>query len=169
MITLNTEQLVSSVEAYKQDVIKRLTYMVKMFSYNVTLTASGNTPKVYAYDLETDLYRYLYEIREDKYGIPYDQGFHRGAWKFSSSKEIQFDARIVPEGAVGDRFETDFSVNYKLGQVFYIGAKGPGYSALDGGSSQVQAPEGIMRPTIDQVMSIYANDLSKYYKQGPAT
>lgn len=168
MITLNTEDLVSSLENYKQDVIKRLTHMVKMFAYHVTLTASGNTPKVYAFDLETDLYRYLYELREEKHGIPYDQGFHRGAWKFSSSQTIQFDARIIPEGTVGQRFKTDFSINYKLGQTFFVGASGPGYASLENASS-VQAPSGIMRPTIDQVMSVYAADLVKYYKEGPRT
>ena len=56
------------------------------------------------------------------------------------------------------------SGQYKLGDTFYIGANGPAYVKLEQGLSD-QAPEGIMKPTLDTIKAVIESDLKRYYDE----
>ena len=53
-----------------------------------------------------------------------------------------------------------------LGDKFYIAAKGPAFAIFEGGNNPQVGPEGIVKPTLDSVMAVYANTLLNAYKRG---
>ena len=44
MITANVDEVIKSLMAYKAEVERKLTYMVRGFAYEITRTAISNTP-----------------------------------------------------------------------------------------------------------------------------
>jgi hypothetical protein len=159
-ISVNSADLVKQLRDLKSQVERKMVNMVVGFAYNVALSASDNTP------LGVEgRYDNLYELRRLNYGIEATPGFHMGAWRYTESGSLSFDPNIyAPEEAVG-RVMQDARASYKIGDVFYIGAKGPAYQELENGSSG-KAPDGIMRPAIQQLMSIYLTDLQSFYRSG---
>lgn len=133
----------------------KLKAMVKGFSYEFTLSAIENTPLG-----DSDTYANLYKLREQRYGLAPVEGFAQGSW------QIDFDSDLMPQelysgSAAGSAAKISL-MNYSLGDTVYIGNVGPYIRSLENGYSD-QAPEGIMKPTLDQVLSAYKIDLKRYY------
>jgi len=167
MITAsNTDVLSKQLEEYSLDVQRRLKNMVAGFAREVSLAASNDTP-VGSNDMfiEHSRYHNYYLDRKNKHGIPIEPGFHSGAWQYTETGNPTFTPVIFSkENAADDNFNEAES-SYKLGDDFYIAATGPGYSALENGSS-LQAPSGITAPTLAAIESAHQADFKKYYDAG---
>lgn len=133
----------------------RMKQMVTGFSYEFTLTAIQNTPLG-----DADMYSELYKIRQLKYGLEPTEGFAQGSW------QVDYDTSFVPQelysGADAGAAAKINLMNYNLGQKVYIANKGPYIVALENGYSD-QASDGIMKPTMEQVLSSYKIDLKRHY------
>ena len=166
MITANVDEVIKSLMAYKAEVDRKLTYMVRGFAYEITRTAISNTPLG---DAEEHMALYLYrEQRAAKHGVILqpEEGFAQGSWQVSTDGAFSVQA-IYGTTAGGEALSlSKTSLNaYKLGQTLYIGNKGYYIRNLENGSSD-QAPMGIMKPTTDHIMSVLQADLVRLYNQG---
>lgn len=171
MISCDTSALAAQLKQIKSDAERRMQKMVVMFSYYVTLTLGENTPvgDFEALDMDGQYYNAnyyaLYSERENKTGLPIEVGYHSGAWQFSKSVNITGVPVIYELEQAAQYVRSDVKSQYKLGETFYIGASGPAYDILNSGSNP-KAPDGIIRPTLDQIASIYSMNLANYYKGG---
>lgn len=157
-VSVNSQELAKQLQEIKLDTVRRMESMVAGFAQNVARSAVDNTPIG-----EEGRYDDLYLLREDNLGIEPTPGFHMGAWRYDPDGSLTFDSTIyAPEEAISRALQ-ETTANYTIGETFYIGAKGPAYDDLNNGSSG-KAPEGIMKPALDQLMSVYLTDLQKYYR-----
>ncbi len=174
MLTSNADDIAKQLQEHAKKVRLKLENMVQGFASEVAGAASANTPVGNAGDLEWGLnnsngsastYADLYLRRsESPYFIEAEVGFHSGAWRYSENQNLVFDPNIYPEEQVTADTLKEARANYRLGNTFYIGAVGPGYGELQKGSS-MQAPDGITKPTIQQIQVTYSADLKRYYDQ----
>lgn len=166
-VVCNTDKLLQELDAYYKDTIRRSRNMVSQFAYWVTIAASNSTPlgDSERISLNEGAYYNFYKMRNERFGIDIEPGFHSGAWKFSRSNSFAFDPTIFTEeqaaGQILQDAKAEFGANRK---VFYIGAKGPGYAALENGSSPQSYPDGIIKPTLAQIQTVYSLDLATYYR-----
>lgn len=166
MLKADSTAMQASLEKAKQEIKKKLEYMIASFARDVTAAASESTP---VGDSEAIVnkpsYRNFYLQRFKDYQIEADIGFHAGAWVYSEDQNYEFDRTIYTnEQAEGTTFATA-KANYRLGEDFYIQATGPGYSALNSGYSP-KAPEGIIKPTVQLIESTYRINLKAAYDKG---
>ena len=164
-ITCDTSALQAQLNELSQQVRYKLKRMVTLFSYEVTLAASQNTPvgDQEAIDEQRPGYYDFYVYRNETRGIEINPGFHAGAWKYSDDASIDFDPTIYPEEQATEAVKSDIRSRYRLGQTYYIGASGPAFPMLEAGVS-LQAPDGIIKPTMAQIESLYSHRLADYYK-----
>ena len=83
---------------------------------------------------------------------------------YSESSNIPFVPKINSPLEMQNDVFGEASGQYKLGETFYIGANGPAYVKLEQGLSD-QAPEGIMKPTLDTIKAVIESDLKRYYDE----
>lgn len=159
-VSVNTSDLLKQLRDIKTEVERKMKNMVTGFAYNVVLSASDNTPLG-----EEGRYDNLYDLRAKNFGIEATPGFHMGAWRYSESGNLAFDTNIYSPEEATSRVMQDAKANYNVGDTFYVGAIGPAYQDLENGSSG-KAPNGIMKPALDQLMSIYQADLQAFYRRG---
>lgn len=161
MLNIEVSALLEELTNYQKEVDRKLGNMVKGFAYIISKTAIENTPLGNAEEFFK-----LYEYRQRRIGLQPTEGFARGSWQVSSSGEfsIQQIYTVNSGSSALALIKTNLS-DYKLGQTIYIGNKGYYIRALENGYSD-QAPMGIMKPTIDQIMSSYMIDLKRLYDQG---
>ena len=161
MITANVDEVIKSLMAYKAEVDRKLTYMVRGFAYEITRTAISNTPLG-----DAEEHMALYLRRERLLGLQPEEGFAQGSWQVSTDGAFSVQA-IYGTTAGGEALSlSKTSLNaYTLGQTLYIGNKGYYIRNLENGSSD-QAPMGIMKPTTDHIMSVLQADLVRLYNQG---
>jgi hypothetical protein len=175
MISVNAENTVRDLLKYKEEVERKLKRMVEGFAYDVTLAAGEKTPIGNAADLDAGLhdygtaqnrsYAYAYLRRAANTGIPAEVGFHQGAWYYSTTPSSQFIPQIQDISDAADEVESALQSGYKVGDVFYIVASGPGFSTFESGAN-LQAPDGIMKPTEELIQSTYKINLQDYYNRG---
>ena len=158
-ITSNSDKLVVQLETFSKQFKNNLEHMVVRFAEDVAIEASRNTPVG-----SPDDYPRLYKLRRDKYGIPIEAGFHAGGWVYSESSNVPFVPKINSPLEMQNDVFGEASGQYKLGDTFYIGANGPAYVKLEQGLSD-QAPEGIMKPTLDTIKAVIESDLKRYYDE----
>lgn len=165
-IKADTHDLEMSLMRAAGEIALRLKQMVTGFAYEFTVAAIDNTPLGDASPSNPDGtggYLNLYLRRYQEIGLLPEEGFARGSW------QIDFDGNLQMQelygrgsGTVAGSAAKISMMNYNLGQTVYIGNIGPYIMNLEQGSSG-QAPEGITKPTIDQVLSAYKVDLKRYY------
>lgn len=158
MISANFAEVKKSLEKYKAEVDRKLTYMVRMFAYRVTETAIGNTPLG-----DAEKYAGLYALREKSLGLDPRAGFAQGSWQVSSSNNFELQETYSGDTALG-LVKTSLA-GYKLGNNLYIGNKGYYIQRLEAGSSK-QAPLGISKPTTDHIFSVLQTDLVRLFREG---
>lgn len=161
MITVNVDEVIKSLMAYKAEVDRKLTYMVKGFAYEITRTAISNTPIG-----DAAAHMALYLRRERLLGLQPEEGFAQGSWQVSTDGvfNVQEYYGTSSGGEALSLVKTSLNA-YQLGQTLYIGNKGYYIRNLEGGSSN-QAPLGIMKPTTDHIVSTLQADLVRLYNQG---
>ena len=163
-VTANTEAVAVSLRKAQELVQRRLKYMVREFAAEVANKASENTPVVSPENIAPGgKMRSLYEQRLDDYGIPIEQGFHAGSWQYTEGSLV-FNPSVFSQEEVQGMAQQDVKANYKLGDTFMIGAIGPAIQKLENGLSP-RAPDGIMKPTLNAIMSAFAVDMRRYYNQ----
>lgn len=167
-IVCDTDTVLKELEAYHKDTIRRSKNMLSQFAYKVTWAASENTPvgdaERIALGPDTSYYEF-YKDRNEQWQIPIEPGFHSGAWKFSRTNTFQLDPSIYTQEQAAGQVMQDVKAEYAPNRrIFYIGAIGPGYKELDNGSSPQSYPDGIMKPTLKLIETVYSLELSKYYK-----
>lgn len=159
---IDTTACSSDLDKHIKEMITNLEDMVARAAGKLAEVASENTPVVDADNIvEGGKFRNLYEQREQDYDIDIDQGFHAGAWRYAES-DYTLDPTIYPLESVGQTAYKRALSGYKLGETFYISAKGPAFVALERGDS-FKAPQGISKPTVDQIIDIYKMNLQSYY------
>ncbi len=154
MISADVSKTLESLKKAHAEIVRRLENMVRGFAYEFAMTAISNTP------LGDDIkYEALYNARTYLQPIA---GFAQGSWQVSYSGSLQ--EQDIYSGSEALAAVKSKLQSYKLGQSFTIGNTGPYITMLENGYSN-QAPDGITRPTVDQVMNAYKINLVRYYKQ----
>lgn len=160
MISIDISKLVQELKDYKTEVQRRLENMVRGFSYEVAMVAIDNTPLG-----DSDKFFKLYKRREQMYGLSPEEGLAQGGWQVSLDGTLDFQQIYGRDsGDTAGAAAKIHLMNYKLGEEVIIGNKGPYINMLENGHSTTQAPDGIMQPTINNIMSVYMVNLPKYYK-----
>lgn len=154
MISADVSKTLESLKKAHAEIVRRLENMVRGFAYEFAMTAVSNTPLG-----DDEKYFKLYQRRTYLQPIA---GFAQGSWQVSNSGSLQQQDLYSGSAAIS-KVQSDMQ-DYKLGQSFTIGNTGPYIINLENGSSN-QAPEGITRPTIGQVMAAHKINLLRYYQQ----
>lgn len=145
---------------------RKLENMVENFAVEIAEKASQETPIGNQADIDKGSGRYWSFYKERlKLGLPMEVGYHKGAWDFSTTSNFPFIKRIrsVVEMLNDVRGESESVV---LGKDFYIGATGPGFYGLEHTGLSAQAPNGIMKPTLNLILQVQKSDLQRFYEQG---
>lgn len=162
MITVDVSQVLKELKEYHKEMVIRLENMVRIFAYNVAYSAIQNTP-LGDYANGTKKYKSYYDARKPP--LPQIEGLARGNWQYY--RQGQGRLQILAGEASGDAALDTFqgkSLAYQLGQTFYIGNFAPYIESLEGDYSPQTEGNGIMKPTLDTITSIYQFNLPMYYK-----
>lgn len=158
-LVANFDDLLKDLEEYQKSVVSGLESMVRGFAYEISQHAINNTPLGNA-----EQYLNLYRRRYEATGLYPQEGFARGSWQATNKTEAQgIQANYGADSGATALLQAKTSLtNYKLGETVYITNTGPYINLLEGGLS-AQAPEGIIKPTLKDIMATYAVDLRTYY------
>ena len=158
-ITLDTSALLKELQQYHTDAIRKMEFMVRSFSYKLTMRAIENTPLG-----DSDKFAKYYKARTY---LPQEEGIARGNWQFSINDV--FNLQLISGEASGNEaldHEKSQAMVYKLGDTFYIGNAAPYISALEADHSIQTSGKGIMQPTMDDITGAYSADFQYYYNRG---
>lgn len=169
----NVDKVSAELKEYQAEVERKLKGMVAQFAYEATLAISDNIPIGDATSLSMGLeggdpkdptvaYANYYKKRQKSYGIETEVGFHKGALRYLESGNFSLVTDVKEVQDMANDVFYDASAYYELGDTFYIGAKGPGYAALQGGSSE-QAPQGFIEPSEEAIIQLYTSDMKRMY------
>lgn len=164
-VTCNADELIKQLESLTVDVENRMKNMVRQFSYGVASSAVDYTPLG-----DATKYPALYEQRQQIWGLRPEEGYARGSWQVSLDGTLDRQELYgVGSGDTALGAVNTHLMNYKLGEDILIG--NPAHyignlEGLGGIPSSPQAPQGIMKPATDKIMSIYAIRLDDYYNSG---
>jgi len=150
---------------FRKNATRKIKGMVLALAMNVASYMSENTPIGDEKRINSPgKYRQMYEARYDKYRLPMQAGYHAGAYRFSESNipEFKQGAAITEYKDMLSVVQKEFMSNYTIGDVFYIGAKGPAYKFFEQGAFD-SAPDGVIKPTLQQVMATYKFDMQMAY------
>lgn len=160
---------------FRKNAVRKLKNMVYALAENIILNMNINT-KVGDIDRlmagyaenptrEATAYRRLYEMRQERYGLPVDVGYHAGSFSYSMTPSPPLVPVIRDQVDMLADFRRDFYKSYKLGDTFYIAATGTAFRYMEMG--KIGNPSGIIKPTIASVMNTYAFDMvAAYNKDG---
>lgn len=158
----NADKIASQLEEFSKEVERKLKFMVEQFSVDIVEAATAITPLG-----DSEKFAGFYAQRlVDNSGLPDEEGVARGAWVVGLNGQLAFipisgrntDAEAIAEAQMDIQ-------GYKLGQDFVIGNAAPYIVDLEDGYS-MQAPNGIMQPTLDQIKAAHESDLKRYYEAG---
>lgn len=179
MISVDTSKTSDDLQKYIADVERRLKNMVAGFAYRIALEAEQATPIGKADIVETGVNNYdsltnaeknyfaYYQGRAKAYPgyAPFEVGYHKSAWRYSENGNFEM-IQGSPLYNAPDMVYDEASVSYKLGDTFFIGAKGFGgvdndsFKVLEGTDSKITGP------AMAEIMMVYQVDLKKYYNEG---
>lgn len=162
MIKCDVTDFIKSLELLHKDVIRRLENMVRGFTYQFALTAIENTP------LGDDVtYANLYKQRlTNGSGLLDEAGFAQGSWQVPDTISGPLDLQELYSGDSAAKVVRIHMMNYKLGETITLGNQGPYIGLLNSSNGYSdQAPNGIIKPTVEQMLSTYKIDLVRYYNQ----
>ena len=158
----NADQITKQLEEYSKEVERKLKNMVEMFATNIVTIAAENTPLG---DAET--FMEFYESRQTRTGLLPEEGVAQGAWVIALNGELYFTPSYGRDSNLDAVAEANMDMqSYQLGDNFKIGNAAPYIGELEGNHSKQTSGEGIMRPTLAEVMGAYESDLKRYYEAG---
>jgi hypothetical protein len=153
-VSANIEDLAKQLQELEKQVEKKLEGMVRGFALSIAESAVDNTPIG-----DSVKYAGYYQSRTD---LPQVEGLSKGNWSYAEGEPVL--RRIAGQDAGNaalDGIETNL-LQYKLGETFAIGNAVPYIGELENGYS-LQAPAGIMNPTMQHISGTYATDLVRLY------
>ena len=154
-------KLKNMVYALAEDIILSMNINTKVGDIDRLLAGYAENPT-----REASAYRRLYEMRQDRYGLPVDVGYHAGSFFYSMTPSPPLVPVIRDQVDMLADFRRDFYKSYKLGDTFYIAATGPAFRYMEMG--KIGDPSGIIKPTIASVMKTYAFDMAAAYNKDGA-
>lgn len=175
-IKSNIKELIQQFDTTKKEIDTGLVNMVKGFTYAITVEAIEQTP--YGDPIR---YAELYDLESRLIAVPdVGAGFAKGGWILSAGEPYYEAFNIKADGPSANNVKADARNNlnyYALGDTVYITnavpyVVRPGFTlltfgALNQGYSD-DAPDGIMQPTVDTIMSVFRMNLKNYYDKGVA-
>ena len=160
-VDANFDEVYQALLKYKEEIDRKLEYMVRSFAYQVTLTAIQNTPIG-----DSEKFLGLYQRRERLFGLKPEEGFAKGSWQLDTDGNFSTQALYgTGSGSTAAGIAKTSIGSYKLGQTFYIGTQGFYIDALESGSSD-QALDGIKAPTEQHIMNVLQADLVRLFNEG---
>jgi hypothetical protein len=167
MIRADVDNLVKQLNQIHQDAVKKMTHMVYRFSIAIGTVAANRTPMG-----SSAYYPQYYQSRVtnpnwESYGLQPVSGFARGSWRLSvdGSLELQENYGRDSGDAALYSMENSFK-DYDLGETIMISNLGPYIDKLERNYSKQTNGNGIIKPTVDQIMNVYQNRLKEYYERG---
>ena len=164
MITVDITKVLQELQQYKEEVDRKLKYMVVQFSYLISSEAIRNTPLGNAAPKEQGGNLPWYLRREDITGLQPIEGFAQGSWQVNTSG--QFNVQEIYSGGEALSLIRGSISNYQLGQTVYIGNSAYYFRALENNYSEQTQGLGIVKPTIDAIISTYQVDLKRLFDEG---
>lgn len=185
MISVDTSKTSDDLQKYLTDVKRRLENMVVGFAVELTnkleeVTPIGNAEIVASDPSELSAperaYYALYQDRANSYPniAPMQVGYHKSAWTYSESGLFEMKSGPSDYNSAEEVYQKASS-GYKLGETFYIGAKGfpdsdtgDTFLTFDQGRGSDQAAEkgGILSPAWNLMLTTYQVNLQRYYNEG---
>ncbi len=160
-IDADLSALVKQLQDMYQDTVRKMENMVRGWSYEVTLTAIGNTPiGNNAPEPAGNLQSYL--RRQEEFGFLPEPGLARSGWQVKPNGLLNFQELYDPDQALANARTS--MASYQLGQDVWIGNKGPYIKALEDNYSPQTNGQGILKPTLQTIEVLYKTDFTKYYK-----
>jgi len=162
-VSCDTKPLAKQLRQLRKDVENKLLNMVESAAAKLAETAAKNTPRGDPDALENrPSYASYYRQRFQRWSIAEEVGFHQGSWVYTENS-ADFDPTINTIQSVTLGAQSEARLNYKLGETFYIASNAPGNELLETGYSP-KAPNGIGKPTVQEIIDIYRVNLQSYYK-----
>ena len=160
-VTADLDGLVKQLEDLYKETVRKFENMVRGWSYEVTLTAIGNTPLGNnAAEPVGNLASYL--RRQQEYGFLPEPGLARSGWQAKPNGNLTFQEHYDPGIALSGVRSS--MASYRLGQDVWIGNRGPYIKLLEDNFSNQTNGDGIMKPTLQSIEALYRSDFAKYYK-----
>ena len=160
MISADVAKVLEELKAYHQETVRKLTHMVREFSYIISRIAIENTPLG-----DAEEYFDLYQRRlTDGSGLKPEAGWARGSWQVNETGQFSIQ-QVYSAGEALNLIKADLG-SYKLGDTLYIGNTGYYIRLLENNSSKQTNNLGIMQPTLDSIMQTYKVDLPRLYNEG---
>jgi hypothetical protein len=160
MIQSNIQEVQKELQDYKLVFEQKLKAMVVGLAGDIALEASKATPVATPETIER--VERLYMAREKRWNIEIAPGFHAGAWKYVEGT-LTIDPKIYTEEQVDADARKEARAQYQIGDTFAIGAIGPGFADLEGGSSP-HAENGILKPTKATIVAAFGSNLKRYFE-----
>lgn len=178
MVSSNIDSVVLDFNKIKERINQRLIQMATTFAYQVTVSAIDDTPfgtKINPDGTINMLYENPARIAFFGSDVP---GVSKAGWQLRVGAIAYGGRKPMPaKSQQATEIKQDAGNDlrpYQLGQTIFISNKVPYVvqdnffasrvpSSLEGGYSN-QAPDGIMKPTLQMISTVYALNLAKYYK-----
>jgi hypothetical protein len=162
MLTSNSDQIYKEILKYKAEVKRKLEAMVRGFALDIVRIAVKHTPLG-----DAKQYPLWYQRRysADSRFLPVE-GFAQGSWQIQYRDSFPWQFNFAPDQDIKALMNASLSSEqYKLGKDIWVGNAGPYIAKLEAGRS-TQAPQGIMQPTLNEIMQVYQLNLKQYYDRG---
>lgn len=163
MLSIDIAAFKKSLDQAADNIQRKMEGAVAEFASEIAEIASDNTPIGDSESILYDgAYREYYKYRQNEFGLPLEAGYHKGAWKYTENGDLNFVPQI--DSFNKSEIESEGRASYKLGDTFQIAAIGPGFADLERGSSE-QRPDGILTPSVDQIVSFYSISFPALYNK----
>lgn len=157
----NVDEISRQLEEFSKEVERKMKHMVESFAVDVVTVGVDNTPRGNA-----ELYADLYALREGTM-LPEEEGVAQGAWTVDLNGQLQFVVSSGPDSGLDAIANANMDMQaYQLGQSFVIGNAAPYIGDLENNYSDQTNGQGIVKPTLNQVMTAHEADLKRYYEAG---
>ena len=163
MLTSNSDQIYKEILKYKAEVKRKLEAMVRGFALDIVRIAIKHTPLG-----DAKQYPLWYQRRysADSRFLPVE-GFAQGSWQIQYRDSFPWQFNFAPDQDITALMNASLSSEqYKLGKDIWVGNAGPYIGVLESGRGSMQAPQGIMQPTLNEIMQVYQLNLKQYYDRG---
>lgn len=161
MIKTGTEKTEASLQQYKEFLELKLKELAQAVAYRVSVSAIDATP-IGDPEGGTKAYKRLYQERFHNKGYRVEPGLAKGSWVLSLNNQVSQGAVLYddPNGTKAKGAAVSALRSFNLGDSIIINNSLDYISDLEGGSSG-QAPDGIRKPAMDQIKSVYKIDIQR--------
>lgn len=151
MISSNSKEVADSLDAFEKEITRKLESMVRNFAVELATIAVDKTPIG-----DSKKFSGYYQARTT---LPDREGLSKSNWQYTEDTAALI--LLTDLGAL-NRVSVS-SEAYKLGDTFSIVNTTPYIEALEAGKSKIQAPDGIMTPTIQTLKGVYEINLKRSF------